>query len=129
MALVFCRSLAPPLWALVFLTVFFTASPPASRILTVIVGIAVIAFVLRGVARQVRPARLAVPTASTRQRHRTTAALSMVGGMGVRTLDELKADPDETLDADQALDLVRVDGDGSWQLPDAADVQCGTDRR
>ena len=118
MALVFRRKLALPLWGIVLFTVAVTAPPPASRILIVVVGIAVIAFVLRGLARQLRPARSVVHTVSSRQGHRTTAAFSMAGGTCVRTLDELNPNPaDEALDADDALDLVRVDEDGSWQMP------------
>jgi hypothetical protein len=118
MALVFRRRLAVPLWGIVFLTVALTASPPATRILIVVAGIALIAFVLRGVAWQLRPPPLAVPDVSTRQRHRTAAAFSIVGGMSARTLDELNTNPaDETPDIDEAIDLVRGDEDGSWQMP------------
>jgi hypothetical protein len=125
MAFVFRRRLALPLWGIVFLTIALTPSPPGSRILMVAVGIAVIAFVLRGLSRQWRPSPLVVPAVSTRQRHRTTAALSMDGGTSVRTLDELNTKP-----ADEALDLVRVDEDGSWQMPrPRLVVPLPTDRR
>ena len=111
MALVFRRRLALPLWWIVFLTVALAPSPPARRILIVIVGTALIVFVLRVLARHMRPL-------SFRQRDRTTAALSMDGGTSVRTLDELNMTPAaEPPRADAAIDLVRGDQDGSWQMP------------
>ena len=118
MAFVFRRRLALPLWGIVFLTIALTPSPPGSRILIVAVGIAVIAFVLRGLSRQWRPSPLVVPAVSTRQRHRTAVALSMDAGTSVHTLDELNTKPaDEAPDAHEAIDLVRVHEDGSWQMP------------
>ena len=118
MALVFRRRLALPLWWIVFLTVALAPSPPARRILIVIVGIALIAFVLRVLARRLGSLPLIVPAVSPRQRDRTTAALSMDGGTSVRTLEELNTNPAaETPDADEAIDLVRGDEDGSWQMP------------
>jgi hypothetical protein len=48
MALVFHRGLALPLWAVVFFTVALTASPPATPLLMVVFGIAVITFTVGG---------------------------------------------------------------------------------
>jgi hypothetical protein len=74
---------------------------------------------------------LIVPAVSPRQRDRTTASLSMDGGTSVRTLDELSTNrADETPDADDAIDLVRVGEDGSWQIPrPRLVVSLPTDRR
>ena len=118
MALVFRRRLALPLWWIVFLTVALAPSPPARRILIVFVGIALIAFVLRMLLRRLGSLPAIAPAVSPRQRDRTTAALSLDGGTSVRTLDELNTTPAaETPHADEAIDLVRGDQDGSWQMP------------
>ena len=110
MALVFRRRLALPLWAIVFFTVALTVSPPASPFLIAVLGIAVIALAIRGLVPQLRTARSVVHVVSHRQQHRRSAAIS-VGGTCVRTLDEANTNATE-----DALDLVRSDDDGGWQM-------------
>ena len=117
MALVFRRRLALPVWWIVFLTVALAPSPPARRVLMVIVGVALIAFISRILARRLGSFSSIVPAVSPRQRDRTTAALSMDGGTSVRTLDELDMNPPaEPPGADEPIELVRGDQDGSWQM-------------
>jgi hypothetical protein len=111
MALVFRRRLALPLWAIVFFTVALTASPPAGPFLIAVLAIAGIAFTTRRLVPRLRTARSVVHVVSHRQRHRSSAAISMVGGTCVRTLDEANRNT-----AEDALDLVRLDDDGGWQM-------------
>jgi hypothetical protein len=69
MALVFQRGLALPLWAMVFFAVALTASPPATPFLTAALGIAVITFIVGGLAPQLRTAWSVVHVVTHRQRH------------------------------------------------------------
>jgi hypothetical protein len=62
MALVFHRGLALPLWAMVFFAVALTASPPATPVLTAVLGIAVIMFTVGGLVPQLRTARRRIRT-------------------------------------------------------------------
>jgi len=111
MALVFRRRLALPLWAIVFFTVALTASLPAGPFLIAVLGIAVIAFTLGGLVPSLRTARSVAHVVSHRPRHRRSAAISMVRGTCVRTPDEANRNTVE-----DALDLVRLDDDGGWQM-------------
>jgi hypothetical protein len=111
MAFVFHRRLALPLWAMVFFTVALTASPSAMPFLMAVLGIAVIAFTTAGLVPWLRTTRSAVHVASHRQPHKRSAAPSMAGGACVRTLEEPSVST-----AQDALDLVRMDDDGGWQM-------------
>jgi hypothetical protein len=111
MAFVFRRRLALPLWAMVFFTFALTASPPATPFLIAVLGIAAIAFTTAGLVPWLHTARPAVQVASHRQRQKRSATLSMAGGACVRTLDEPHGST-----AQDALDLVRMDDDGGWQM-------------
>jgi hypothetical protein len=97
MAFVFHRGLGLPLWAIVFFTVALTAPPPATPFLMPPTMLFVIGAV--GIGAIVFSARGAIPWL------RTSRAL-------VRTLDE----PNRS-EADDALDLGRMDDDGGWQMP------------
>ncbi len=97
MALVFHRRLAVPLWALAFFAVALTVPPPATLSLIAAVAIAV---TTRGLVHALSP-----------RRHQGSAAISIAAGTCVRTLDE----PNRDIDQD-ALDLVRMDDDGGWQM-------------
>jgi hypothetical protein len=107
MALVFHRRLAIPLWVIAFFAVALTAPPPATLFLMppatlfliAVLGIAVIIFTMPGVL-------------PPRQRARASAAITMAAGTHARTLDE----PNGSRRADDALDLVRMDDDGGWQM-------------
>ena len=111
MPLMFHRKLALPLWVIVFVALALTASPPATPFLTSGPGIAVLALTIAGLVFSLRPSRSDGHVVSYRPRHEQSAAISMIGGTSVRTLNEAKGDAGE-----DALDLVRMDDDGGWQL-------------
>ena len=119
MALVFHRRLAIPLWAIAFLTVVLTASPPATLFLMppttlvviALVGIALIVFTIPGAIPWLRTSRSLVHVPPFRHRDKASAAITLAAGTCVRTLDE----PNRSA-PDDALDLVRMDDDGGWQM-------------
>jgi hypothetical protein len=124
MAFVFYRRLAMPLWAIAFFTVALAAPPTATLFVLpstiafaiAAVGIAAIVFLMQGPIPWLRTSRGLVrvlPYGHRRYGHRdrATAASTMAAGIGVRTLDE----PNRST-ADDALDLVRMDDDGGWQM-------------
>jgi hypothetical protein len=119
MGLVFHRRLALPLWAILFFTVALTAPSPATLLLmppTTLFAIAVLAiaaniFTMPGVVPWLRTARSVVRAVPSRHRHKTTVAITLAAGTCVRTLDA----PHEST-PDDALDLVRMDDDGGWQV-------------
>jgi hypothetical protein len=110
MALVVHRRLAIPLWALAFFTVALTAPPPARLSLITVLGIAVIAFTMRGLIPWLRASRSIVQTHSDGTHTRSTPT-TMVADACVRALDEPHGNT-----AEDALDLVRMDDDGGWQM-------------
>jgi hypothetical protein len=119
MGLVFHRRLAIPLWAIAFFTVALTAPPPATLFLMplttlfviALLGIAAIIFTMPGGVPWLRTSRAVVRVVPSRHRHKTSVAITMAAGTCVRTLDEPHAST-----ADDALDLVRMDDDGGWQM-------------
>ena len=120
MALVFRRRLAIPLWVVAFFTVALTASPPAmlfpmppaTVVVIAAVGIAAIVFSMPGAFPWLRTPRAPVRARPSGHRDHASAAITVAAGTCVRTLDE----PNRS-DADDALDLVRMDDDGGWQMP------------
>jgi hypothetical protein len=120
MALVFYRWLAMPLWAIAFFTVALTAPPPATLFLMppttlfviAAIGIAAIVFSMPGAIPWLRTSRALVRIRPSGHRDHARAAVIVAAGTCVRTLDE----PNRS-DADDALDLVRMDDDGGWQMP------------
>jgi hypothetical protein len=119
MALVFQRGLAIPVLAVAFFTVALTAPPtatlflmPSTTVLAIAaVGIAAIVFLMPGPIPWLRTSRALVRVLPSGHRDRASAAITVATGTGVRTLDE----PNEST-ADDALDLVRMDDDGGWQI-------------
>jgi hypothetical protein len=119
MAFVFQRRLAIPLWAIACFTVALTAPPTATLFLmpptTVFaiaaVGIAAIVFLMPGSIPSLRTSCAPVRVLPSGRRDQVSAAITMTAGTGVRTLDE----PNRS-EADDALDLVRMDDDGGWQM-------------
>jgi len=109
MALVFHRTLALPLWAVVFFTVALRAAP----FLIAVLGIAVIALATPRLVPWLRT-RSVVDVLSHRRRHKH-AAIAMAAGTCVRALDE----PNRSTPED-ALDLVRMDADGGQTAPPTA---------
>jgi hypothetical protein len=112
MALVFHRRVAIPLWAMAFFAVALTASPPATPFVMAVLGIAVIALTIAGLVPWLRTSRSVVhDVVSHRQHDKSSAAISIDRGTCVRTLDEADINS-----AEDALDLVRMDDDGGWQM-------------
>ena len=119
MGLVFHRRLAIPLWAIALLTVALTAAPPATQFLMPpttrfvigLLGIVAIIFTMPGMVPWLRTARSVVRAVPSRHQHKTSRAITVAAGTCVRTLDK----PHEST-ADDALDLVRMDDDGGWQI-------------
>ncbi len=126
MALVFQRRLAIPLWAIAFFTVALTAPsadrlflmPPTTVFAMAAVGIAAIVFLMPGPIPWLRTSRALVRVLPYGHRDQQSAALTMAAGTGVRTLDESNRST-----AADALDLVRMDDDGGWQM-----AHCDRDR-
>jgi uncharacterized iron-regulated membrane protein len=120
MAFVFQRRLAIPLWAIAFFTVALTAPPTATLFLmpptTVFaiaaVGIAAIVFLMPGSISWLGTAHGLVRLDAPGRRDRASAAIIVAAGTCVRPLDEPKR-----RERDDALDLVRMDDDGGWQMP------------
>jgi hypothetical protein len=119
MGLVFHRRLAIPLWTVAILAVALTAPPPATLFVMppttlfviAFLGIAAILFTMPGVVPWLHTARSVVRAVPSRHRHKTSVAITAAGAC-VRSLDE----PNESTAVD-ALDLVRMDDDGGWQMP------------
>ena len=119
MAFMFHRRLAIPLWAMAFFTVALTAPPSAALLLMppttvfaiVALGIAAIVFLVPGPIPWLRTSRALVRVFPCTHRDQASAAITTAAGTGVRTLDE----PNRST-ADDALDLVRMDDDGGWQM-------------
>ena len=116
MAFVFNPRLAMPLWAIAFFAVALTAPPPATLFLMptttlfviVAVGIAAIVFSIPWL----RTSRALVRVRPSGRGGHASAAIIAAAGTCVRTLDE----PNRG-ERDDALDLVRMDDDGGWQMP------------
>ena len=119
MAFVFQRRLAIPLWAAAFFAGALTAPstttlflmPPTTVFAIVALGIAAIVFLVPGPIPWLRTSRAFVRVLPSRDRNQASAAITTAAGTGVRTLDE----PNRST-ADDALDLVRMDDDGGWQM-------------
>ena len=120
MAFVFHRRLAIPLLAITFVTVALTAPPPATLFLMppttlfviVAVGIAAIVFSMPSAISWWGTSRALVRVRPSGHRDHADAAITVAAGTCVRPLDE----PNRR-DADDALDLVRMDDDGGRQMP------------
>jgi hypothetical protein len=120
MELVFDRRLAIPVWAIAFFAVALAAPQPVTLFLMplttlfvmVTVGMAVIAFSIPGAIPWFRTSRALVRVRPSGRRDRASAAIVVAAGTCVRPLDE----PNRS-ERDDALDLVRMDDDGGWQMP------------
>jgi hypothetical protein len=110
MAFVFQRQLGIPLWAMAFFAVALTATPSARPSLMAVLGIAVIAFTIGGLVPWLGASRWIVQVHSNGERHKRTPII-VVAAASVRALDE----PNRNTPQD-ALDLVRMDDDGGWQM-------------
>ena len=119
MAFVCQRRLAIPLWAIAFFTAALTAPPtttlllmpPATVLAIAAVGIAAIVVLMPGPIPWLRTSRALVRVLPYGHRDQASAAITIAAGTGVHRLDE----PNRST-ADDALDLVRMDDDGGWQM-------------
>lgn len=119
MALMFHRRLALPLWAIAFFAVALAAPPPATLLMMppntlfvmALAGIAVLVFAIPSAFPWLRPSRSLARVRPSIHRDEASAGSAKDGGICVRTPDE----PNGHTAAD-ALDLVRMDDDGGWQM-------------
>jgi len=119
MALMFHRRLAIPLWAIAFFTIALAALPPATLPLMppitlfvmALAGIAVLVFAKPGAFPWLRPSRSLARVRPSIHRDEASARYAIDGGICVRTTDATNGDT-----AADALDLVRMDDDGGWQM-------------
>ena len=95
MALVFHRAVAVPLWAMAFFTVALTA----------------IMFWMSGAIRWLRTSRPVACVRPSGHRDHASAAITLAAETRVGAIEE----PNRR-EADDALDLVRMDDDGGWQM-------------
>ena len=112
MMLMFHRRLAIPLWTMAFIAVALTALAPAALSLVVVLGIALIAFTISGLVRWLRASPSVVQSFQMEAGIRGVRHV-VVAGACVRTLGEPHRRTEEDEDA---LDLVRMDDDGGWQM-------------
>lgn len=119
MAIVLQRRLAIPLWAIGCFTVAITAPPTASLFMmppttgfaVAAVGLASIVLLMLGAMTLMRTSRSIVRVVLSGYRDPASARIGVAAGAGVRTFDEPIA-----TEADDVLDLVRMDDDGGWQM-------------
>jgi hypothetical protein len=119
MALVFQRRLAIPLWAIALLTLALTTPPsgtlflmpPTTVFAIAAIGVAAIVLLRPGAIPWLRTSRALVRVLPSGHRDQPSAAITLAAATRVCTLDESNR---STADA---LDLVRMDDDGGWQMP------------
>jgi|RhiMethySRZTD1v2_1073278.scaffolds.fasta_scaffold18157_9 hypothetical protein len=121
MLFVFHRRLAIPLWAVAFFMVAFTTPPtaatrflasPATVFAIAAVGIAAIIFLVPGAITRLRASRSLVRVVPSEYPNPACARIVVAASIGVRKLYESDA-----TEAGDALDLIRMDDDGGWQMP------------
>ena len=120
MTFMFQGRLAIPPWAIAFfaIAIALTTPPPTTpfmRPLTTLLvaaalGIAAIVFWMSGAMPRLRTSRPLAPVAPSGNRDHASAAITL--GTYVRTIEK----PNRR-EADDVLDLVRMDDDGGWQAP------------
>ena len=111
MASVFHRQVTIPLWAVAFFAVALTAPPPATLSLIAVLGLTAIAFTTTGLVPWLRCSCAVASVRSQRLRHHGSAAISVAAAPAVPTFDERNRNTPQ-----DALDLVRMDDDGGWQI-------------
>ena len=119
MALLVHRRLAIPLSAIALFAVALAAPPGATLLLmpatTVFVvaalGITAISFLTSGAISSLRPSRSPARIPPSGHRDQASEGFVMAGGICARTLEESNRSA-----AEDALDLVRMDDDGGWQM-------------
>ena len=114
MALLFQRGLAIPLWGIAFLAIALVGPPRPMPPVTVLLGIAVFALTMMAIARWRRPsgAHVLVPAPVFGRFHAGIIMTTMSAGTRARAGDRATT----ALAPDDAIDLVRMDDDGGWQM-------------
>ena len=120
MGLLVHRRLAIPLSAMALFAVALAAPPGATLLLmpatTVFVvaalGITAMTFWMLGAIPSLRPSRSLARVPPSGHRDQESKRIVIAGGICARTLEESNRSA-----ADDALDLVRMDDDGGWQMP------------
>lgn len=113
------RTLAIPLSAIALFAVALTAPagatllpmPPTTVLVVAALGITAIAFLTPGAIPFLRASPSLVPVRPPGHRDQASEGIAMAGGICARTLEA----PVRRA-ADDALDLVRMDDDGGWQM-------------
>jgi len=119
MGLLVHRRLAIPLSAMALFTIVLTAPAGATLLLmpatTVFVvaalGITAMTFWMSGAIPSLRPSRSLARVPPSGHRDQGSKRIVIAGGICARTLEESNRNA-----ADDALDLVRMDDDGGWQM-------------
>ena len=119
MGLLIHRRLAIPLSAIALFAIALAAPAGATLLLmpatTVFVvaalGITAISFLTSGAISSLRPSRSPARIPPSGHRDQASEGFVMAGGICARTLEESNRSA-----ADDALDLVRMDDDGGWQM-------------
>ena len=119
MGLLVHRRLAMPLSAIALFAVALAAPAGATLLLmpatTVFVvaalGITAITFLTSGAIPSLRPSPSTARVPPSGHREQASEGFVMAGGICARTLEESSRSA-----ADDALDLVRMDDDGGWQM-------------
>jgi hypothetical protein len=119
MGLLVHRRLAIPLSAMALFAIALTAPAGATLLLmpatTVFVvaalGITAMTFWTSRVIPSLRPSRSLAPVPPSGHRDQASEGIVVAGGVCARTLEESNRSA-----ADDALDLVRMDDDGGWQM-------------
>ena len=119
MGLVVHRRLAIPLSAIAFFTLALTAPTAATLLLMpattlfaiAAVGIAAIVLLMPGAMQSWRASRSLVRVLPSGHRDQAGPGIEMTAVICVRTLEE----PNQSV-ADDALDLVRLEDDGGWEI-------------
>jgi hypothetical protein len=115
MAFVFQRGLAIPVWAVAFVAVALTAPLRPMPPVPVLLGIAVIALTMMAMIQWRRTSRVPVEVRPLRRSDRAHTGIimtTMSARRRVRTVDSEASAPAP----DDALDLIRMDDDGGWQM-------------
>ena len=116
------RRLAIPLWAVAFFTVAFTTPPTATlfrmplatTFAIAALVVAAMVFLVPVAITRVRASRSLVRVVPSDYAKPASARLVVAASIGTRKLYESNA-----TEAGDALDLIRRDDDGAWQMPRA----------
>lgn len=116
MALKFHRGLAIPLWAIAFCAVALSSPSRLLPLVTALLGFALIAPMFMTMVRRLGILRPVMAVAPMTGRDPGGAGLILNGGTGTRVRTVEFPNQARTEEANDALDLVRMDDDGGWRV-------------